>query len=518
MGLVVGVLDLPAALRFIQRSPHGGSYRIGVHNDPPLGISGGTADGLDQTGFASQETLLVRIQNGHQTDLRQVQALTKQIDAYQHIEFGHTQIPDDLHALHGTDVRMHIAHPDAGLLEVHRQILRHFLGQGGHQHPLIFRGSGVDLTDEIVDLAVNGPHFHNGIQQSRGADHLLHDLTGPGPLILGGGGRHIDHLIDLAVELRKVQGTVVVGRRQAEAVVHQSILAAPVTGVHSAGLGQCHMALVNEHDKIFREVVQQCGGGRTRRTALDHPGIVLDAVAEADLRQHLQVIGSPLGNALGFDQLVILPEELHLLIALDLDLVHGPLELLLGGYIVGSGIDGHMIDIPLRHAGNGVDLADPIHLIAEKFHPDGLTGPVGGVDLQGIAPEAELVTGEIQVIALVADLRQLSQHIIQGIFLSHPEGNDHGLIVDGVAQAVQAGNRGHHDHIPPLKEGGGGRVPQTVDLLVDGGILFDIGIRVGDIGLGLVVVVVGNKILHRVVREKFPEFAAQLGRQRLIMG
>ena len=59
---------------------------------------------------------------------------------------------------------------------------------------------------------------------------------------------------------------------------------------------------------------------------------------------------------------------------------------------------------------------------------------------------------------------------------------------------------------------------KAVDLLVDGGVLFNIGISMGNIGLWLVVVVIGNEIFHSVLREKFPELAAQLGRQRLIMG
>ena len=40
----------------------------------------------------------------------------------------------------------------------------------------------------------------------------------------------------------------------------------------------------------------------------------------------------------------------------------------------------------------------------------------------------------------------------------------------------------------------------------------------GDIGLGLVVVVVGHKILYRVVREKFLKLGAELGRQGLVVG
>ena len=92
------------------------------------------------------------------------------------------------------------------------------------------------------------------------------------------------------------------------------------------------------------------------------------------------------------------------------------------------------------------------------------------------------------------------------------------VMVNGVAEAVQAADGTHHDHIPPLKEGGGGTVAQPVDLLIDGRILLDVGVRMGNIGFRLVVIVVTDKILHRVVGEKFPELAAQLGRQRLIMG
>ena len=40
----------------------------------------------------------------------------------------------------------------------------------------------------------------------------------------------------------------------------------------------------------------------------------------------------------------------------------------------------------------------------------------------------------------------------------------------------------------------------------------------GDIGLRLVVVVVGHEILHRVVGEEFLELGAQLGGQGLVVG
>ena len=65
---------------------------------------------------------------------------------------------------------------------------------------------------------------------------------------------------------------------------------------------------------------------------------------------------------------------------------------------------------------------------------------------------------------------------------------------------------------------GRGRVAQPVDLVVDRGVLLDVEVLVRDVGLGLVVVVVGDEVLDRVVREELAELAAELGRQRLVVG
>ena len=44
-----------------------------------------------------------------------------------------------------------------------------------------------------------------------------------------------------------------------------------------------------------------------------------------------------------------------------------------------------------------------------------------------------------------------------------------------------------------------------IDLIVDRGFLLDIGVGRGDVGLGLVVVVVADEILHGIVRKVSPE-------------
>ena len=88
VGLVIGVLKRAAAFCFVDGRAHGGGDLVGIHDDQALRVSGSTADGLNQRGLGPEEALLVRVQNGHQRDLRQVQALPQEVDAHQHIKLA----------------------------------------------------------------------------------------------------------------------------------------------------------------------------------------------------------------------------------------------------------------------------------------------------------------------------------------------------------------------------------------------------------------------------------------------
>ena len=65
-----------------------------------------------------------------------------------------------------------------------------------------------------------------------------------------------------------------------------------------------------------------------------------------------------------------------------------------------------------------------------------------------------------------------------------------------------------------VEEGARGGVTQLVDLFVDVGVLGDVGVGAGDVGLGLVVVVVGDEVLDGVLGEELLELGAELGGER----
>ena len=77
-------------------------------------------------------------------------------------------------------------------------------------------------------------------------------------------------------------------------------------------------------------------------------------------------------------------------------------------------------------------------------------------------------------------------------------------------------DRGDDDHVVAFQKRPGGRVAHPVDLFVDLGFLLDIGVGPGDIGLGLVVVVVADEVFDGVVGEEALEFAVKLRGERLV--
>ena len=71
-------------------------------------------------------------------------------------------------------------------------------------------------------------------------------------------------------ELLKLQRSVIKGRGESEAVVNERFLPCSVAAVHRAHLRERDMALVNEQQKIFWEIIEQRQRRAARRTVGYH--------------------------------------------------------------------------------------------------------------------------------------------------------------------------------------------------------------------------------------------------------
>ena len=262
------------------------------------------------------------------------------------------------------------------------------------------------------------------------------------------------------------------------------------------------MALVHEEQKILREIIQQGGRHTARRAAGQHRRIVFDALADTHLVQHLDIVVGALGNALRFDELALGGELLDLCVALGADLFQCSGLFFGADDIVTGREDGNVLDHVLLGAGQGVELGNAVDLVSEKLHPDGKLAHIGQIDIHRVAVHPELIAHKIHVVALVLQGDQLFAQLVPLHLHPGPQADDHAAVIDGVAQGVDAGDGGNDDDIPALRKGGGGGMAQLFYLLIDGAVLLYIGVGGRDISLWLVVVIVGDKILHRAIREK----------------
>src|SRR6185437_1629927 len=111
----------------------------------------------------------------------------------------------------------------------------------------------------------------------------------------------------------------------------------------------------------------------------------------------------------------------------------------------------------------------------------------------------------------------LAQDVVARLLLAGREEQDEVGVALRRANAVDARDRRHDDHVAPGEERGGRGVAEAVDVVVDRGVLLDVGVRRGQVGLGLVVVVVAHEVLDRVAREVLAELVAELCGQGLVV-
>ena len=516
MLLVEGLLLLATTVGLVDGPLHGAGHLVRIENGTAIHVPRRAADGLDQGAVRTQEAFLVRIQNGHQGHFRHIQPLTQQVDAHQHVKLAQPQVADDLHPLHGVDVRVQIAHLDAVLVQVLGQILSHALGERGDQHPLLLSDGFLGLAQQVIHLGNGWTDFDLRIHQTGGTHHLLHHLAGVFFLVRAGRGGDKHHLGGQPLPFLELEGPVIHGRGQPEAEAHQGFLARTVALVHGPQLGDGHVGLIGDKQGILRQVIKQ---GRRRLAggpAGKQPGIVLHPVAVAQLLQHLDVETGALFQPLGFHQLVLFLELRQSFGELLLDHLNGLEHGFPRGHIMALGVDGNP-PYPLDHlTGQRVENADGFHLVIEQFDANRFFFLFRRENIDHIPAHPVSGTAEIHLVAGVLQLRQAAQQLALVDAITAHQVQHHGVIAGRVTQAVDGGHSGHDNGVRPLQNGLGGRQPHLLDLLVHRRVLLDKGVGARHIGFRLVVVVIGNEVLHRIFREELLELPVQLGRQRLV--
>ena len=87
----------------------------------------------------------------------------------------------------------------------------------------------------------------------------------------------------------------------------------------------------------------------------------------------------------------------------------------------------------------------------------------------------------------------------------------------GGAEPEDAGDRGDDDAVSALDQVAGGGQAELIEVIVFGGVFFDVDVAAWDVGLGLVVVVIGNEVVDGVVWEERFELFVELGGEGFVV-
>ena len=199
---------------------------------------------------------------------------------------------------------------------------------------------------------------------------------------------------------------------QPEAVVDERLLARAVALEHAADLRHGLVRLVDEAEEVVGEVVDQAVRALARAAAVEDPRVVLDAVAEAHLPQHLHVVLRALAQAVGLEQLALGLELGAALVELAPDLLDRGLDRPLLDVVVRRRPDRDVLEVVGDElAGERVEVLQALDLVAEERRPERRLG-VGREDLERLAAHAERAAPERRVVARVLDRDELAQQLV----------------------------------------------------------------------------------------------------------
>lgn len=491
---------------------------LGVKDHVTVGVASCTTSYLSERTCVTKKTLLVGIHHRNQRNLGQVEALAKKVNPNENIENITAKLLENTDTVESLDLRVDVAITNTDTIEVFRQLLGHTFGESGDEDFFIFGRAGLDLLDEVINLIISSTDLDRRVDDAGGTDDLFDDKAlGFSELVIGRSSRNVDRSTSKALELIEFQGAVVASSRKTKAVFNEVLLTSTVATVHSADLGKRNVGLVDYEEVILGKVIEQAERRSPGRAAVEITRVILDTGAITNLLDHLEVELGTLFKALGFRRFADGFEEFDLFAKVELDLADSLGRALLCGDEEVSGRDSYLVEFFESLAGGGVDAGDGFEFVVEKIEADSHF-PECHHNVNRITGNAESRGDKLALGASVKDVDQRVEERLTRNNLAGLKLDDGSLEVLGVTDTVNAGDGCDNNNVAaPGHQARSSAKAHLVDLVVNLKVLFYIGIRRGEVSLGLVVIVIGDEVLDGVMRKEPFELGVQLSSEGLVM-
>ena len=209
---------------------------------------------------------------------------------------------------------MQVSNIHANIREIIGQLLGSALGQCGYEHSFAQVHPLASLLNQIINLPLERLDGDLWVHQACWPDDLFDHSSGcPFDLPLGRRCTDVKGLILQRLKFLKIQRTIIEGTWQSKPMFYQHRFSGPVTGEHAFDLWHGGVGLIDHQQEVFRKKIKQCARPRSRRTAVQVTGIILDAGTKPHLHHHFQIVLRAHSDALGLEQLLLFFQFCNLL-------------------------------------------------------------------------------------------------------------------------------------------------------------------------------------------------------------
>src|SRR3989338_671227 len=241
-------------------------------------------------------------------------------------------------------------------------------------------------------------------------------------------------------------------------------------------------------------------------------GVVFDPLTHPCRLKHFEVEFASLFETLHFDNLALLVQFTKAFSQLIFDPLDRTGEFLWPYGKLAGGIDRHTLLFFGHRVTEGFKKRHTFHFVPEKFDTHRLILPVGGIDINHFAVDPKVPALKIGVITGIPHFNEAKKELFLVDFISDSDNLYHLLILFGITQPIVGRDGSDNDNVIIAEEIGGGGESQTFQLIVDGAVFFDKQILAGNVGFGLIIIVVTDEIFDMVFGKKRAKLTVELCR------
>ena len=335
--------------------------------------------------------------------------------------------------------------------------------------------------------------------------------------VIGRRSAHIHNLILQSFPFVERKRTVIHGARQTESVIDEVHLARSVAAIHGSNLRNGHVAFVDDHEVIFREIIEQTERPLSRLTSVEVTRVILNARAEAELLHHFNIIYHAFFHAFGFNELALLFEGLHLLHHVLLYFPDGLRHGFATGYKQICRVNGNHFEVHYLLAGVDMNRMNRFDFVSEKRKAHRIIG-ISQIHIHIITLNTKSSACEIGARSAVEAFHQAMQKTLAAHGLATLYWDDALMELNGVSDTINARYTGYDNHISSAAEQRAcSRQAKLFNLVIDLQILFNVNTGSRNKSLGLVIVVVTDEVLDHVIGEKRFELGVKLSSQCFVV-